>query len=95
MKIIRLLSIHLPPFHNKRLIQTINDQGPVYCIVLLSGIDGVDTEINALIMGVENIIALDAAPISVQEVATHPMAPFQSRQLFKSSANVPQRLVCI
>jgi hypothetical protein len=44
---------------------------------------------------VENINTLDAAPISVQEVATHLMPPSQPRQLFKSLANVPQRLVCI
>jgi hypothetical protein len=83
------------PLHNKRLVQGTNDQGPAHCVVLPSGIDGVDTEGNALVMSVENINTLNAAPVGIQEVATHPMPPFQPRKLFKSLENVPRRTVCI
>jgi hypothetical protein len=77
------------PLHNKRLVQGTNDQGPAHCVVLPSGIDGVDTEGNAHVPTVENINTLNAAPVGIQEVATHPMPPSQPRQLFKSPANVP------
>jgi hypothetical protein len=83
------------PLHNERLVQSIDDRGPAYCVVLLSGIDRVDTKGNAHVPSVENFNTLNAAPVSIQEVATHPMLPSQLQQLFKSSANVPRRLVCI
>jgi hypothetical protein len=83
------------PLHNERLIQSTNDRGPTHCIVLPSGIDGIDTERNAHVPSVENINMLDAALVSIREVATHPMPPSQPQQLFKSPANVPRRLVCI
>jgi hypothetical protein len=64
-------------------------------VVLPSGIDGVDTEGNAPIPTLENINTLNATPVGIQEVATHPMPPSQPRQLFKSPASVPRRSVCI
>jgi hypothetical protein len=83
------------PLHNERPIQTIDDRDPAHCVVLPSGIDGVDTEGNALVPGMENINMLNVAPVGVQEVATHPMPPSQPRQKFKSPANVPRRPVYI
>jgi hypothetical protein len=77
------------PLYNERLIQSTDDRGPAHCVVLPSGIDGVDTEGNAHVPTVENINTLNAAPVGIQEVATHPMPPSQPRQLFKSPANVP------
>jgi hypothetical protein len=38
---------------------------------------------------------LNAAPVGIQEVVTHPMPPSQPQQFFKSPASVPQRPVCI
>jgi hypothetical protein len=81
--------IQASPLHNERHVQTIDDRGLAHCVVLPSGIDGVDTERNTPVPGVENINTLDAPLVGVQEVATHPMPPFQPRQLFKSLANVP------
>ena len=75
--------------YNECLIQSTDDQGPAYCIVLPSAIDGVDTEENAPVPTVKNINILNAAPVGIQEVATHLMPPSQPRQLFKSLANVP------
>jgi hypothetical protein len=43
----------------------------------------------------EIINMLNTAPVGIQEVATNPMPPSQPRQLFKSPASVPRRLVCI
>jgi hypothetical protein len=63
--------------------------------VLPSGIDGVDTEGNAPAPSVENINTLNAAPVGIQEVATHLMPPSQPWQLFKSPENVPRRPVYI
>jgi hypothetical protein len=83
------------PLRNECLVQGTNGRGPAHCVVLPSGIDGVDTEGNAPIPTVENINILNVAPVSIQEVATHPMPPSQPWQLFKSSANVPRRLVYI
>jgi hypothetical protein len=83
------------PFHNERLVQTTDDRGPTHYVVLPSGVDGVDTEGNTPVPGVENINTLDAAPVSIREVATHLMPPSQPRQLFKLPANVSQRPVCI
>jgi hypothetical protein len=68
---------------------------PAHCVVLPSGIDGVDTKRNAPVPSVENINTVNATSIGIQEVAIHPMPPSQPRQLFKSSANVPRRPVCI
>jgi hypothetical protein len=60
--------------HNECPVQTIDDRGPAHCVVLPSKIDGVDTEGNATITGVENIDRLDPPLVGVQEVATHPVA---------------------
>jgi hypothetical protein len=83
------------PLHNERLIQDTDGRGPVHCVVLPSGIDGIDTEGNALVPTVENINMLNASLVGIQEVATHPMPPSQPRQLFNSPASVPRRSVCI
>ena len=64
-------------------------------MVLPSGIDGVDTEENAPVPTLENINTLNAIPVGIQEVATHPTFPSQPRQLFKSLADVPRTSVCI
>jgi hypothetical protein len=68
--------------HNERLVQSIDDRGPIHCVVLLSGIDGIDTKGSAPVPGVENINMLDAALVSIREVAIHPMPPSQPRKLF-------------
>jgi hypothetical protein len=60
------------PFHNERLVQSIDDRGSTHCVVLLSEIDGVHTEGNAPAPGMENINMLDAAPLSIREIAIHP-----------------------
>jgi hypothetical protein len=83
------------PLHNEHLVQGTDDRGPAHCVVLPSGINGVDTEGNAPILSVENINTLNGVPVDIQEVSTHPMPPSQPRQLFKSPANVPRRSVCI
>jgi hypothetical protein len=83
------------PLRNERLIQGTDGRGPTHYVVLRSGIDGIDTEGNAPVPNVENINTLNAAPVSIQEVAIHLMPPSQPRQLFKSPANVPRRSVCI
>jgi hypothetical protein len=84
-----------PPPHNELLVQGTDGGGPAHCMVLPSGIDGVDTKENAPVPTLENINMLNATPIGIQEVATHPMPPSQPRQLFKSPASVPRRSVCI
>jgi hypothetical protein len=81
------------PSHNELLVQGTDGGGPTHCVVLPSWIDGVDTEGNAPVPTLENINTLNAAPVGIQEVATHPMPPIQPRQLFKSSASVPRRPV--
>jgi hypothetical protein len=83
------------PSRNELLVQGTDGRGPAHCVVLPSGIDGVDTEGNAPVPTLENINTLNTAPISIQEVATYPMPPSQSWQLFKSPASVPRRPVCI
>ena len=83
------------PPRNELIVQGIDGGGPTYCVVLPSGIDGVGMEGNALVPTLENINMLNAAPFYIQEVATHLMPPFQPRQLFKSSASVSWRPVCI
>jgi hypothetical protein len=83
------------PFRNELFVQGTNGRGPAHCVLLPSGIDGVDTEGNASIPTLENINMLNAAPVGIQEVATHLMPPSQPRQLFKSPASVPRRLVYI
>jgi hypothetical protein len=83
------------PSSNELLVQGTDGGGPAYCLLLPSGIDGVDTEGNAPVPTLENINMLNAAPVSIQEVATHSMPPSQPRQLFKSLASVPRRPVCI
>jgi hypothetical protein len=83
------------PSRNKLLVQGTDGGGPAHCVLLSSGIDGVDTEGNAPVPTLEIINMLNAAPVGIQEVATHPMPPSQPRQLFKSPASVPRRLVYI
>jgi hypothetical protein len=83
------------PSRNELLIQGTDGGGPAHCVMLPSGIDGVDTKRNALIPTLENINTLNVAPIGIQEVATHLMPPSQPRQLFKSPASVPRRPVYI
>jgi hypothetical protein len=83
------------PSPNELLVQGTDGGGPTHCFLLLSGIDGVDTEGNAHVPTLEIINMLNTAPIGIQEVATNPMPPSQPRQLFKSPASVPRRLVCI
>jgi hypothetical protein len=80
---------------NELLVQGIDGGGRAHCVVLPSGIDGVDTKGNAPVRTLENIHTLNTAPVGIQEVATHPMPPSQPRQLFKSPASVPRRPVCI
>jgi hypothetical protein len=69
----------VPPPRNELLVQGTDGGGPAHCVVLPSGIDGVDTEGNAPVPTVENINTLNATPVGIQEVATHPMPPFQPR----------------
>jgi hypothetical protein len=83
------------PSRNELLVQGTDGRGPAHCVMLPSRIDGVDTEGNAPVPTLEIINMLNATPIGIQEVATHPMLPSQPRQLFKSPTSVPQRLVCI
>jgi hypothetical protein len=61
------------PSRNKLLVQGTDGGGPAHCVLLPSGIDGVDTEGNALVPTLENINTLNATPIGIQEVATHPL----------------------
>jgi hypothetical protein len=74
---------------NEFLVQGTDGGGPTHCMLLPNGIDGVDTEGNAPVPTLENINMLNAVPVGIQEVATHPMPPSQPRQLFKSPASVP------
>jgi hypothetical protein len=83
------------PSRNELLVQGIDGRGLAHCVVLPSGIDGVDTEGNAPVPTLENINTLNTALVGIQEVATHPMPPSQPRQLFKSPTSVPRRPVCI
>jgi hypothetical protein len=83
------------PSHNELFVQGTDGGGPAHCVVLPSGIDGVDTEGNAPVPTLEIINMLNAAPVGIQEVATDPMPPSQPRQLFKLPASVPRRPVCI
>jgi hypothetical protein len=64
-------------FRNELLVQGTNGGGPARCVVLPSGIDGVDTKGNAPVPTLENINMLNATPIDIQEVATHLMPPSQ------------------
>jgi hypothetical protein len=83
------------PSRNELLVQGTDGGGPVHCVLLPSGIDGVDAEGNAPVLTLENINMLNAAPVGIQEVATHPMPPSQPQQLFKSPTSMPRRPVCI
>jgi hypothetical protein len=83
------------PSCNELLVQGTDGGGPAHCVLLPSGIDGIDTKGNAPVPTLENINILNAAPVGIQEVATHPMPPSQPRQLFKPLASVPRRPVCI
>jgi hypothetical protein len=65
MTMMCLLSIELPPLHNECLIQSTGDRGPAHCVVLPSGIDGVDTEGNAPVPSMENINTLNAALVDI------------------------------
>jgi hypothetical protein len=83
------------PSRNELLVQGTHGGGPPHCVLLPSGIDGVDTEGNARVPTLEINNMLNAAPVGIQEVATNPMPPSQPRQLFKSPASVPRRPMCI
>jgi hypothetical protein len=83
------------PSCNELRVQGTDGGGPPHCVLLPSGIDGINTEGNAPVPTLEIINMLNAAPIGIQEVATNPMPPSQPRQLFKSPASVPRRPVCI
>jgi hypothetical protein len=83
------------PSSNELLVQGTDGGGPTHCVLLPSGIDGVDTEGNAPVPTLEIINMLNTAPVGIQEVATNPMPPSQPRQLFKSPASVPRRPVYI
>jgi hypothetical protein len=85
----------ISPSRNELIVQGTDGGGPAHCVVLPSGIDGVDTEGNAPDPTLENINMLNAALVDIQEVATYPMPPSQPRQLFKSPTSVPRRPVCI
>jgi hypothetical protein len=50
------------PSHNELLVQATDGGGPAHCVVLPSGIDGVDKEGNAPIPTLENINTLNATP---------------------------------
>ena len=65
--------------HNEFIVQIIAGGGPAYCVVLPSGIEGVDTEENALVPTLENISTLNATLVGIQEDATHLMPPSQPR----------------
>jgi hypothetical protein len=83
----------ISPSRNEFLVQCTDGGGPAHCVVLPSTIDGLDTKGNAPVPTLENINTLNVTHVGIQEVATHPMPPSQPRQLFKSPAIVPQRLV--
>jgi hypothetical protein len=83
------------PSRNELLVQGTDGGGPPHCVLLPSGIDGVDTEGNATVPTLEIINMLNTAPVGIQEVANNPMPPSQPRQLFKSPVSVPRRPVCI
>jgi hypothetical protein len=63
--------------------------------MLSSRMDGVHSEGSASIPSVESINTHDPRPTSLQEVFTHPVASYLTRQLFKLPAIVPTRPVCI
>ena len=67
----------ISPSRNEVTVQGVDGGGLVHCIVLPSRIDGVDTEGNAPVSTLKNINTLNAALVGIQEVATHPMLPFQ------------------
>jgi hypothetical protein len=77
------------PSRNELLIQGTDGGGPPHCVLLPSGIDGVDTEGNAPVPTLKIINMLNTAPVGIQEVATNPMPPSQPRQLFNSPESVP------
>jgi hypothetical protein len=83
------------PSRNELLVQGTDGGGPAHCVLLPSGIDGVDTEGNVPVPTLEIINMFNVAPVGIQEVATHPMPPSQPWQLFKSPASVPRRPMCI
>jgi hypothetical protein len=83
------------PSPNELLVQGTNSGGPTHCVLLPSGIDGVDTKGNAPVPTLEIINMLNTASVGIQKVATNPMPPSQPRQLFKSPASMPRRPVCI
>ena len=86
------------PSCNEPIVQGIHVGSPAHCVVPPSRIDGVDMEGNASVPTLENIHTLNAAPVNIQEVATHPRppsSPSQPRRLFKAPADVPQTSMCI
>ena len=85
----------ISPSCNELTVQGIDGGGPAHYMVLPSKIDGVDMEGNIVVPTLENINRLNVAPVSIQEVATHPTPPSQPWQLFKSPADLPQTSICI
>jgi hypothetical protein len=67
------------PSRNELLVQGTDGGGPPHCMLLPSGIDGVDTEGNAPVPTLEINNMLNAAPVGIQEVATNLMPPSQLR----------------
>ena len=82
------------PSRNEIIVQGADGGGPAHCVVFPNRIYGVDTKKNARLPTLENINMLNATPIGIQEVATHPTPPSQPWQLFKSPADVPRTSVC-
>ena len=80
---------------NELIVQGIDGGGPVHCMLLPSGIDGIDMEGNAPVPTLENISMLNAAAVGIQEDANHPMPPSQPQQLFRTLADVPRTPMCI
>jgi hypothetical protein len=67
----------ISPSLNELLVQGDDGGGPAHCVVLPSGIDGVDMEGKAPISTLEYINTLNTAPVGIQEVVTHPMPPIR------------------
>jgi hypothetical protein len=60
--------------------------------MLPSGMDGVHTEVNALVLGMGSINMHDPPCACLQEVSAHPVVSFLTWQLFKLPATVPTNL---
>ena len=53
------------PSCNELIVQGTDGRGPAHCVVLLSGIDGIDTKENVVVPTLENINTLNAAPVGI------------------------------